>query len=133
MFFGGKMGAVEKRTRVRAQVIFHALGNLIRDSERVLIMGHAKPDMDAMGAAIGVLKAVRLQQRPGISCLDDRNPSIELLMEAVSNHDELKDRIIGPERALQLADPEPCSLSWTPTSLRLPSSPGFWTKRSGWW
>jgi cyclic-di-AMP phosphodiesterase len=105
LFFGGKMGAVEKRTRVRARVISHALGNLIRDSERVLIMGHAKPDMDAMGAAIGVLKAVRLQQRPGYIVLDDRNPSIELLMEAVSNHDELKDRIISPERALQLADP----------------------------
>lgn len=105
LFFGGKMGAVEKRTRVRARVISHALGNLIRDSERVLIMGHAKPDMDAMGAAIGVLKAVRLQQRPGYIVLDDRNPSIERLMEAVANHDELKDRIVSPERALQLAGP----------------------------
>ena len=84
LFFGGKMGAVEKRTRC-ARVISHALGNLIRDSERVLIMGHAKPDMDAMGAAIGVLKAVRLQQRPGYIVLDDRNPSIERLMEAVAN------------------------------------------------
>jgi cyclic-di-AMP phosphodiesterase len=105
LFFGGKMVAVEKRTRVRARVISHALGNLIRDSERVLIMGHAKPDMDAMGAAIGVLKAVRLQQRPGYIVLDDENPSIERLMEAVANHDELKDRIVSPERALQLTGP----------------------------
>ncbi len=105
LFFGGKMVAVEKRTRVRARVISHALGNLIRDSERVLIMGHAKPDMDAMGAAIGVLKAVRFQQRPGYIVLDDENPSIERLMEAVANHDELKDRIVSPERALQLTGP----------------------------
>lgn len=105
LFFGGKMGALEKRTRVRARVISHALGNLIRDSERVLIMGHAKPDMDAMGAAIGILKAVRLQHRPGYIVLDEWNPSIERLMESVSQHDELRDRFVTPERALQLAGP----------------------------
>ncbi|MGA9172969.1 MAG: PAS domain-containing protein, partial [Thermoactinomyces sp.] len=36
VFFGGKTNAVEKRTRVRARVISHAMSNLIRDSKRVV-------------------------------------------------------------------------------------------------
>lgn len=45
-FYGGKSNAVEKRTRVRARVIAHALRDLMLDSDQVLIMGHKIPDMD---------------------------------------------------------------------------------------
>lgn len=106
VFFGGKTNAVEKRTRVRARVISHALGNLIRDSERVLIMGHTEPDMDALGAAIGVLRAVRQNDRTGYIVLDedDHNPGIERLLEAIEKHDYLRERIVTPERALQMVN-----------------------------
>ncbi|MDN4592573.1 DHH family phosphoesterase [Polycladomyces subterraneus] len=106
VFFGGKTNAVEKRTRVRARVISHALGNLIRDSERVLIMGHTEPDMDALGAAIGVLRAVRQNDRPGYIVLDedDHNPGIERLLEAIEQHEYLRERIVTPERALQMVN-----------------------------
>ena len=59
-FYGGKSNAVEKRTRVRARVISHALRDLMKESDNVIIMGHKMPDMDAIGAAIGVLKAAQL-------------------------------------------------------------------------
>jgi cyclic-di-AMP phosphodiesterase len=104
VFFGGKSNAVEKRTRVRARVISHALGNLIRDSEQVLIMGHAQPDMDALGAAIGVLKAVRLAERKGYIVLAESNPSIEGLVEAIEDHPSLKQTVVSPEKALQMMD-----------------------------
>lgn len=55
-FYGGKTNPMEKRTRVRARVISHALSELIQDSDRIFIMGHKYPDMDAVGAAIGILK-----------------------------------------------------------------------------
>ena len=55
-FFGGKTNPVEKRTRVRARVISHALKELVIESEKVIIMGHKSPDMDAIGASIGILK-----------------------------------------------------------------------------
>ena len=58
-FYGGRSNAVEKRTRVRARVISHALRELIQESDQVLIMGHKQPDMDAVGAAVGVFKAVK--------------------------------------------------------------------------
>ena len=56
-FFGGKTNPVEKRTRVSARVISHALKDLITESDKVIVMGHKYPDMDAIGAAIGILES----------------------------------------------------------------------------
>ncbi len=53
-FYGGKTNPVEKRTRVRARVISHALKELVTESDKVIIMGHKNPDMDAIGASIGI-------------------------------------------------------------------------------
>ena len=39
-FYGGKTNPVEKRTRVRARVISHALKDLVLESDNVIIMGH---------------------------------------------------------------------------------------------
>lgn len=103
IFFGGKSNAVEKRTRVRARVISYALSNLIKDSSRVLVMGHDQPDMDALGAAIGVLLAVRANGKEGHIVLGDSNPSIEGLMDAIAEHD-LQNDLVSPERSLQLID-----------------------------
>ncbi len=50
-FYGGKTNPMEKRTRVRARVISHALKELVKGSDQVLIMGHKAPDMDSIGAA----------------------------------------------------------------------------------
>ena len=50
-FYGGKTNPVEKRTRVRARVISHALQDLIQDSDQVFVMGHKNPDMDSIGAS----------------------------------------------------------------------------------
>src|SRR5690606_34809626 len=55
-FYGGKTNPIEKRTRVRARVISHALKELMLESDQVVIMGHKFPDMDAIGASIGVSK-----------------------------------------------------------------------------
>src|SRR5690606_2775315 len=64
-FFGGKTNPIEKRTRVRARVISHALRELVLASDKVLVMGHKSPDMDAIGSAIGVLKIAEANEKPG--------------------------------------------------------------------
>jgi len=99
-FYGGKSNAVEKRTRVRARVISHALRDLIQESDLVLIMGHKNPDMDSLGASIGVLRAVMLNKRNGLIVLDESNPMIETLMDEIDKHKELSQHFITPEKAL---------------------------------
>jgi c-di-AMP phosphodiesterase-like protein len=101
-FYGGKSNAVEKRTRVRARVISHALRDLIHEAEHVIVMGHKQPDMDAIGAALGVLKAVQLHNKTGYIVLDEVNPSIDRLMKEVYANEEIADAFITPEQAIRL-------------------------------
>lgn len=104
-FYGGKTNAVEKRTRVRARVVAHALRDLMKDSANIIIMGHKIPDMDSIGAAIGVLKAARVLNREAYIVLEGVNPSIQKLMDLIREEPELHERFISPEHALALIGP----------------------------
>ncbi|MBY6267562.1 DHH family phosphoesterase [Parageobacillus thermoglucosidasius] len=103
-FYGGKTNPMEKRTRVRARVISHALRELIAESDKVLIMGHKYPDMDALGAAIGILKVVQLNQKEGFIVIDTEqtDSGAQRLIEELKKHSELWSRFIKPEQGLEL-------------------------------
>jgi len=101
-FYGGKSNAVEKRTRVRARVIAHALRDLMKESDNIVIMGHKLPDMDAIGAAIGVLKAAQLYGKEAYIVLEGVNPSIQRMMDMLKEDEKLTKRFISPEQALGL-------------------------------
>ncbi|PIC85712.1 hypothetical protein CSV72_12165 [Sporosarcina sp. P20a] len=103
-FYGGKTNPVEKRTRVRARVISHALRDLIQDSDRVFIMGHKMPDMDAIGASIGVRKMARMNGVEGyvVVNFDQLDASVGRLMDEVQQDEELYDHMVMPEEALEL-------------------------------
>ncbi|GAE26221.1 phosphoesterase [Halalkalibacter wakoensis JCM 9140] len=107
-FYGGKSNALEKRTRVRARVISHALRDFVLESDQVFIMGHKNPDMDAIGAAIGVQKIADVNEREGFIVLNphDINHDVQKLMEEVENHDDLWSKFITPTEALDQITPE---------------------------
>lgn len=104
-FFGGKTNPVEKRTRVRARVISHALKELISESDKVIIMGHKSPDMDAIGAAIGIQKVARMNQREGyvVVNFNELDTGVKRLMKAIEKNEELFSKFITPEQALEMA------------------------------
>ncbi len=101
-FYGGKTNPVEKRTRVRARVISHALRDLIQESDQVFIMGHKMPDMDAIGAAVGVAKMAAMNKVKGriILDFDEYDRSVMRLMEEIEKDEELFEQFISPEEAL---------------------------------
>jgi c-di-AMP phosphodiesterase-like protein len=103
-FYGGKSNAVEKRTRVRARVVAHALRDMIRESANVVIMGHRMPDMDAIGAAIGVLKAAQLFNKEAYIVLEGINPAIQRMMEMLKEDERIIKRFVSPEQALHLVE-----------------------------
>ena len=57
-FFGGLSKGVEKRNKVRTRVIAATLSDHVKQSDKVLVMGHRFSDLDAMGAAVGLWSAV---------------------------------------------------------------------------
>ena len=101
-FYGGKTNPVEKRTRVRARVISHALRDLIQDSDQVFIMGHKMPDMDAIGAAVGVAKMAAMNKVKARIVLDfdEYDRSVGRLMEEIEKDANLFEQFITPEEAL---------------------------------
>lgn len=101
-FFGGKVEEVEKRTKVKARIVAHALEELMSECNKVIIMGHINPDIDAMGSALGVYRmAVNLHKEAYILT----NPECVSIKEFISNiQEEYKDVIITKETALAKID-----------------------------
>lgn len=104
-FFGGKTNPVEKRTRVRARVISHALKDLITASDKVIIMGHKNPDMDSIGASIGIYKVAQMNQKDAYIVLNNQevDGAVKRLMEEIRHQEQLFSRFIGPEEALEIS------------------------------
>jgi c-di-AMP phosphodiesterase-like protein len=107
-FFGGKTNPMEKRTRVRARVISHALKEIVSESDKVMIMGHKFPDMDAIGSAIGILKVAQVNGKEGFIVLDPDalDSGVKQLLDEVKQHPELWSRFITPEQALEIMSNE---------------------------
>lgn len=104
-FYGGKTNPMEKRTRVRARVISHALREWVLASDKVFIMGHKSPDMDAIGAAIGILKVTEANDKEGYIILDDHDidTGVQKLVAEIKLKSELWQRFISPEQAIEIA------------------------------
>jgi len=103
-FFGGRAQEVEKRTKVKARVVAHALENLIKESSKVLIMGHTNPDIDAMGSALGVYRLVKSLDKNGYIVTSDYSAALESFIENLNQDAEYEDVLISKEVALENID-----------------------------
>ncbi|MCG8541506.1 MAG: DHH family phosphoesterase [Clostridia bacterium] len=101
-FYGGKTKAVEKRNKVKARIIAHALRQLIDQSNKVIIMGHKNPDMDSFGAAIGVHRAATDRNKEAYIVIDKINASIENVYNKFKDNEEYK--FIGCDEALEILE-----------------------------
>lgn len=105
-FFGGKTNPTEKRTRVRARVISNSMRDLIRESSRVLIMGHKNPDMDSLGASIGIMKLAEFVGREAYVVIPagETSVGIQRLVHEVENDEDLYSRFLTEFEAQPLID-----------------------------
>ncbi|WP_153126915.1 DHH family phosphoesterase [Peribacillus tepidiphilus] len=103
-FYGGKTNPVEKRTRVRARVISHAIKDIIVDSDKVIVMGHKYPDMDAIGASIGIQKVAQMNEREAFIVInfEEIDTGVQRLMQEIKQKSELYSKFITPEEALDM-------------------------------
>lgn len=93
-----------KRTRVRARVISHALRELVKASDQVLVMGHQMPDMDSIGSCIGILKLAQQNDKNGYVVFDPdgNNTGVNRLMDRINQDEELSRWFITPEDSLEM-------------------------------
>ncbi|MBO6233567.1 MAG: DHH family phosphoesterase [Clostridia bacterium] len=103
-FFGGRAQEVEKRTKVKARVVAHALESLIKESSKVLIMGHVNPDIDAMGSALGVYRLVKSLDKNAYIISSQMTNALDSFLETLSEDEEYEDVLISKEVALENID-----------------------------
>ncbi len=104
-FYGGKTNPMEKRTRVRARMISQALQELMNESDQVFVQGHLHPDMDSVGACLGIRRIAKMNHKDCWIVLDQENvhSDIQRLLEVLKDYPEVMASIITPAEALEKA------------------------------
>lgn len=103
-FYGGRAQEVEKRTKVKARIVAQALENLIKESKKVMIMGHTNPDMDCVGASLGIYRIAKALDRNAYIVMDKKTSALEEFKKSIEKDEEYEDIIIGKEVALENID-----------------------------
>lgn len=104
LFFGGKVEEVEKRTKVKARIVAHALEELIKENDKIMIMGHTNPDIDAIGSALGIYRIAKTLGKEAKIVANVETPSIKDLYESIK--DQYQEVFINSETALAQVDSE---------------------------
>lgn len=103
-FFGGKSNPMEKRTRVRARMVSQALQEIFKDADQIFVVGHQRPDMDAIGGGIGIVKIARAHGVKAHVVLDTNHTNYDVgRLVARLEKDKDLDLFISPEDALAQA------------------------------
>lgn len=105
-FFGGMTTTTENNTRVRARLIGYALKELISACDRVLIMGHANPDLDSFGAALGMYRAAFELKKPvHIVMSREKHAAVDYLYRRVDEDKDYMNVLIDQEQAEEYLGP----------------------------
>ena len=100
-FYGGKSKAVEKTTKVKSRLIGYALKEVISQSDNIYIMGHKYPDLDAIGAAVGIFDICKSCGKSANIVLDQVNDSIEEFVKKVKKQEYYKGLFVTCEEAIK--------------------------------
>lgn len=103
-FFGGRAEEVEKRTKVKARVVAHALENLIKESKKVMIMGHNNPDMDSIGSCMGIYRLAKTLDTNAYIVSSEDVPALKAFNKELDKDSEYEDVIINKEVAMENVD-----------------------------
>lgn len=101
VFFGGRTQELEKRTKVKARIVSHALEELMEEATNVMVMGHANSDIDAMGASFGIYRLAKTIGKEVYIVNESAGSGLENFLNSAKEDDEYKHSIIGKDEAIQ--------------------------------
>ena len=105
-FFGGRAQEVEKRTKVKARIIAHALEELINESKDVLIMGHMNGDIDSMGSSLGLYRLAKSLGKEVHVISSTADITLANFIESLKTNDEYAEAIIDKNEAMAKISPD---------------------------
>lgn len=101
LFFGGRAQEVEKRTKVKARIVAHALEELILQAKDVMIMGHTNGDIDSVGSSLGVYRLAKSLGKEAYIVNETTGLTISAFMESVQKEEE-ENAFIDKQEAISL-------------------------------
>lgn len=99
-FFGGKVAAAEKASKVRMRVIANAISRVVADCDKIFIMGHKFSDLDCVGAAIGLQCIMEKTFKRCSKVVINRETSMAKQLIEYTDEKLDTDIFISPEAAL---------------------------------
>jgi len=91
LYYGGKSIQQEKMTRVKARVKAHALRESIEAADKIVIMGHHLPDVDAIGSALGINRLAMTLAKPTHIVVNDVTSSLAPLLKIFQENSSYPD------------------------------------------
>ncbi|MDO4680947.1 MAG: DHH family phosphoesterase [Aerococcus sp.] len=106
-YYGGKTNPMEKRTHVRARQIATTISRMIRDNDSIYVIGHDYPDMDAIGASLGIRRIAEMNGKECKIVINEAriNDDIAKLLVELRKNPKIADAIVSPAEAEDAIDP----------------------------
>lgn len=98
-FFGGKSKEIEKTTRVKSRVVSQALKELILEARNVVILGHKNMDADCLGAAVGIYRLAKHNNKEANIVFNNYGIALKELYEKLIKEEEYA-LVLLPENEL---------------------------------
>ena len=99
-FFGGKSPELEKRTKVKARTISHALEELMQKVDNVVIMGHTNGDIGSVGSSLGLYRFAKNFGKEAYIVNNTYGLTLKTFMEELTKFEEYQDVIIDKSTAI---------------------------------
>ncbi len=106
-FIGGNSEKASQRSKVRVRIVGSSIQDLVRNADKVFILGHVNTDFDAMGAALAMSNWVRaLHKEPYIVLKNvPRDAQLQSTLDDYAKSLNSRHHLITEEEALELMDP----------------------------
>ena len=107
-FIGGNSEKASQRSKVRVRIVGSSIQDLVRNADKVFILGHVNTDFDAMGAALAMSNWVRaLHKEPYIVLKNvPRDAQLQSTLDDYAKSLNSRHHLITEEEALELMDPK---------------------------
>ena len=104
-YFGGKSQQMGKSTRVKARVKAHALREFMVSKDKVVVMGHKIPDVDSIGAGIGIYRAAKSLNKKTHIVVNNPTMSVRPIIQTFKdNPDYDENMFINSDEARDIVD-----------------------------
>lgn len=124
-YIGGGLPNLERRNKGKARIMAHALCKQIESSDKVLVMGHERADLDALGAACGVAALVAALRKKAYIVLNSPNEGIDIAYDAALQterfefiNDETAQTMVQKDTLLVVVDTHIGPITECPALLR---------------